>query len=116
MITSVATTERNDSSWLTISNVCGQSGLDVMYSCSHTTPARSKWFVGSSSRRMSGLDRSAAARRMRMRQPPLSFAAGSASCASLKPNPRNTSSVWTRDVGPVSSSSSKSMSPSRCGT
>mmetsp|Transcript_122460 Transcript_122460/g.305786 ORF Transcript_122460/g.305786 Transcript_122460/m.305786 type:complete len:94 (-) Transcript_122460:1384-1665(-) len=39
-------------------------------SCSHRTPCKSRWFVGSSSRRMSGRLQSTRANASRMRHPP----------------------------------------------
>ncbi len=51
--------------------------------------SRSKWFVGSSSSRISGSTNRAAAKATRIRHPPLNEENGSCNCSSLKPSPVN---------------------------
>ena len=60
------------------------------YRCSHCTPRRSRWLVGSSRSKSRGLTKSAAASATLICHPPLSARTGPTHCSWVRPIPRST--------------------------
>mmetsp|Transcript_40211 Transcript_40211/g.94130 ORF Transcript_40211/g.94130 Transcript_40211/m.94130 type:complete len:294 (-) Transcript_40211:233-1114(-) len=111
-ITSVATPLRNSSSCETTTTM-PPPPPPASSASSHSTPWRSKWLVGSSRKRTSGLDMRADAIVTRILHPPLRAGGGMAAIlAALKPNPSNIFSAACRAAPSVSDSRCVSMSPS----
>mmetsp|Transcript_3590 Transcript_3590/g.9118 ORF Transcript_3590/g.9118 Transcript_3590/m.9118 type:complete len:147 (+) Transcript_3590:1176-1616(+) len=114
---SVAQASRKDLSWDTMTTMRSFFAEAAPHSqrrclCSHRTPCRSRWFVGSSSSKSMGSTKRAWARATRMRQPPDMSLVCLCIIFSVKPRPCRSSQARGSNVSGSILSSLSWITPS----